>query len=47
MDGAKVTLSATVPLWIEYEDAANAAWSAAGVGSVENRLVVENEAAVF
>ena len=47
VDGAKVTLTGTVRSWMEYEDAANAAWSAAGVGSVENRLVVESGAAVF
>jgi osmotically-inducible protein OsmY len=47
VDGAKVTLSGTVRSWQEYEDAANAAWSAAGVGSVENRIVVESGAAVF
>lgn len=42
-----VTLTGTVRSWAEYDDAANAAWSAGGVTRVDNQLVVESEATVF
>jgi osmotically-inducible protein OsmY len=39
-DGNKVSLEGTVDSWDEREAVENAAWSAAGVQSVENRLTI-------
>lgn len=46
-DGGKVILSGTVRSFAEREDAEKAAWSAPGVTSVVNNLVMEEEAFAF
>lgn len=46
-DGGKITLNGTVRSFAEREDAENAAWSAPGVISVVNNLVMEEEAFAF
>lgn len=46
-DGGKITLNGTVRSFAEREDAEQAAWSAPGVTSVVNNLVMEKEAFAF
>jgi osmotically-inducible protein OsmY len=45
--GNKAVLSGTVRSWAEKEDAANAAWNAQGITSVENKLVIDTEVYAF
>ena len=40
VQGSKVILTGTVRSWAEREDAERAAWSAAGVASVDNRIAI-------
>jgi osmotically-inducible protein OsmY len=46
-DGSKVILNGTVRSFAEREDAEKAAWLAPGVTSVDNNLVMEEEAFAF
>jgi len=43
VDGSKVVLKGTVRAWAEREEAARAAWSAPGVTSVDNRIMMAIE----
>ena len=40
VDGSQVTLSGTVSIWSEYDMAEDTAWTAPGVSSVTNNIVV-------
>ena len=41
--GNKIILTGKVSSWAEKKDAENAAWAAPGVGSVENKLLIDTE----
>jgi osmotically-inducible protein OsmY len=41
VQGSKAILRGTVRAWAEKEEAERVAWSAPGITSVENRIVVE------
>jgi osmotically-inducible protein OsmY len=41
VNGSRVTLEGKVHSWQEHDDAANAAWAAPGVATVENHLLIQ------
>ncbi|MDP3555961.1 MAG: BON domain-containing protein [Bacteroidota bacterium] len=47
INGNKAILSGTVRSWAAKTDAENAAWKAAGITKVENKLVVDSEVFAF